>query len=50
MAEYSISDNTIGEFFKLLFDHLIWSMNIFSKVSFPEISLRKIVDIIDTDD
>ena len=36
-------------FFKLLFDHLIWSFNPFKKIQLPKESLRKIVKIADTD-
>ena len=36
-------------FFKLLFDHLIWSFNPFKKIQLPKESLRKLVKIADTD-
>jgi anaerobic magnesium-protoporphyrin IX monomethyl ester cyclase len=36
-------------FFKLLFDHLIWSINPFKKIKLPKESLRKLVKIVDTD-
>ena len=45
-----MNSNSFGGFFKLLIDHFIWSMNIFSKMLLPEISLRKIVNITDTDE
>ncbi len=36
-------------FAKLLFDHLIWSLNPFKKIKLPDKSLRKIVTIPETD-
>ena len=36
-------------FFKLIFDHIKWSFNIFKKVNLPQVTLRKIVKIQDTD-
>ena len=36
-------------FFKLLFDHLIWSLNPFKKIKLPKESLRKLVKIADSD-
>jgi len=41
----------LRRFLRLVFDHLSWSMkNIFSDASFPEKSLRKVVNITDTDE
>ena len=34
-------------FFKLIFDHICWSLNIFKKVNLPKETLRKIVKIND---
>ena len=36
-------------FFKLIFDHIIWSFNFFKKFDLPKDTLRKIVQITDTD-
>ena len=36
-------------FFKLIFDHILWSLNIFKKINLPKETLRKIVNIKDTD-
>jgi len=36
-------------FFKLIFDHIIWSCNIFKKLDLPKITLRKIVNIQEDD-
>ena len=36
-------------FFKLIFDHIKWSLNIFKKINLPKETLRKIVNIKDTD-
>ena len=36
-------------FLKLIFDHLIWSLNVFKKFNLPKDTLRKIVKIADTD-
>ena len=36
-------------FFKLIFDHIYWSSNVFKKINLPNITLRKIVKINDTD-
>ncbi len=36
-------------FFKLIFDHIIWSFNVFKKFDLPKDTLRKIVQIRDTD-
>ena len=33
----------------LIFDHIKWSFNIFKKVNLPQVTLRKIVKIQDTD-
>ena len=42
--------NTFGEMCKLLLDHLIWSIKIFSRISLPEVSLRRLVNITDNDE
>ena len=34
-------------FFKLIFDHIKWSLNIFKKINLPKETLRKIVKIED---
>ena len=36
-------------FFKLIFDHILWSLNAFKKFNLPIITLRKTVTIKDTD-
>ena len=36
-------------FFKLIFDHIYWSLDIFKKINLPKETLRKIVKIKDTD-
>ena len=36
-------------FFKLIFDHIYWSLNVFKKINLPKETLRKIVKIKDTD-
>ena len=40
---------SIKWFFKLIFDHIKWSFNIFKKVNLPKVTLRKIVKIRDDD-
>jgi len=35
-------------FFKLIFDHIYWSLNVFKKINLPSDTLRKIVKIQDT--
>ena len=35
-------------FFKLIFDHIYWSLNVFKKINLPKETLRKIVKIQDT--
>ncbi len=37
-------------FIKLILEHLVWSLNIFKKIQLPDKTLRKIVNIKDTDD
>jgi hypothetical protein len=37
-------------FFKLIFDHIYWSLNIFKKINLPKKTLRKIVEIKDADE
>ena len=37
-------------FIKLIFEHLFWSLNVFKRINLPNKSLRKIVNIEDTDD
>ena len=39
----------IKYFFKLIFDHILWSLNVFKKFNLPSETLRKIVKIEDTD-
>ena len=39
----------IKYFFKLIFDHILWSLNVFKKFNLPGETLRKIVKIEDTD-
>ena len=34
-------------FFKLIFDHIYWSLNVFKKINLPKETLRKIVKIKD---
>ena len=36
-------------FFKLIFDHIYWSLNVFKKINLPKETLRKIVKIQDQD-
>ena len=35
-------------FFKLIFDHIYWSLNVFKKINLPRETLRKIIKIKDT--
>ncbi len=37
-------------FFKLIVEHLVWSFNPFKKLNLPDITLRKVVNIVDKDD
>ena len=37
-------------FFKLIFDHIYWSLNVFKKINLPKETLRKIVNIKDAGD
>jgi len=37
-------------FFKLIFDHIYWSLNVFKKTNLPRETLRKIIKIKDTDE
>tara|TARA_B100000287_G_scaffold435261_1_gene502711 strand:- start:3762 stop:5591 length:1830 start_codon:yes stop_codon:yes gene_type:complete len=37
-------------FFKLLFDHFVWSLNVFRKLNFSNLSLRKTVKVVDQDE
>ena len=37
-------------FFKLIFDHIYWSLNVFKKINLPKETLRKIVKIKDSDE
>ena len=43
------SRNGTKWFFKLIFDHIYWSLNVFKKINLPKETLRKIVKIKDTD-
>ena len=42
-----VSRKTTGWFFKLIFDHIYWSLNVFKKINLPKETLRKIVKIKD---
>ena len=43
------SRNGTKWFFKLIFDHIYWSLNVFKKTNLPKETLRRIVKIKDTD-
>jgi len=49
LIAYKESKN-IKAFFKLIFDHIKWSFNIFKKMNLPKETLRKIVKIEDIDE
>jgi hypothetical protein len=44
------SRSGIKWFFKLIFDHIYWSLNVSKKINLPKETLRKIVKIEDTDE
>ena len=47
-AVVSTAYSYIKYFFKLICEHLLWSLNIFKKLSLPQSTLRKTVNINDT--
>ena len=48
LIAYKESKNTKW-FFKLIFEHTLWSLNIFKRFNLPKETLRKIVKIEDSD-
>jgi len=40
----------LSHFFKLLFNHFVWSLNVFRNINFSNLSLRKTVIVDDQDE